>query len=95
MFYYRTGQLIAEMAQAMHGFDTMVFTAGIGENSSTMRMGIARELAWLGVRVDETSNAVRSDEPYAISADDSAVKVLVVPTNEELMIALDVEELLG
>ena len=95
MFYYRTSQLIAEMAQAMHGFDTMVFTAGIGENSSTMRMGVARELAWLGVKMDEARNAVRSDEPRVISADDSAVKVLVVPTNEELMIALDVEELLG
>ncbi|SEH58846.1 MULTISPECIES: acetate/propionate family kinase [Atopobiaceae] len=94
MFYYRTSQLIAEMAQSLHGFDTMVFTAGIGENSSSMRLGVAKELEWLGVKIDEEKNSVRSGEPRVISTDDSAVKVLVVPTNEELMIALDVEELL-
>lgn len=95
MFYYRTSQLIAEMAQSMHGFDTMVFTAGIGENSAEMRYGVAHELEWLGVKIDPEKNAVRSGEPRIISSDDSSVKVLVVPTNEELMIALDVEELLG
>ena len=95
MFYYRTSQLIAEMAQSMHGLDTMVFTAGIGENSDIMRLGVARELEWLGVRLDEGANKVRSGEPRVISIPDSKVKVLVVPTNEELMIAMDVEELLG
>ena len=95
MFYYRTSQLIAEMAQSMHGFDTMVFTAGIGENSAEMRYGVAHELEWLGVKIDPEKNAVRSGDPRIISTDDSYVKVLVVPTNEELMIALDVEALLG
>ncbi|WP_072499548.1 acetate/propionate family kinase [Olsenella phocaeensis] len=95
MFYYRTSQLVAEMAQSMHGFDTMVFTAGIGENSDIMRLGVAKELEWLGVKIDEEANKVRSGEPRVISAPDSRVKVLVVPTNEELMIAMDVEELLG
>ena len=95
MFYYRTSQLIAEMAQSMHGFDTMVFTAGIGENSAEMRYGVAHELEWLGVKIDPGKNAVRSGGPRIISTDDSSVKVLVVPTNEELMIALDVEALLG
>ena len=95
MFYYRTSQLIAEMAQSMHGFDTMVFTAGIGENSDIMRLGVARELEWLGVKLDEQANAVRSGEPRVISTEDSAIKVLVIPTNEELMIAMDVEDLLG
>ena len=95
MFYYRTSQLIAEMAQSMHGFDTMVFTAGIGENSAEMRYGVAHELEWLGVKIDPAKNAVRSGDPRIISTDDSSVKVLVVPTNEELMIALDVEELLS
>ena len=95
MFYYRTSQLIAEMAQSMHGFDTMVFTAGIGENSAEMRLGVAKELEWLGVKIDPAKNAVRSGDPRIISTDDSSVKVLVVPTNEELMIALDVEALLG
>ena len=95
MFYYRTSQLIAEMAQSMHGFDTMVFTAGIGENSAEMRYGVAHELEWLGVKIDPAKNAVRSGDPRIISTDDSSVKVLVVPTNEELMITLDVEALLG
>ena len=95
MFYYRTSQLIAEMAQSMHGFDPMVFTAGIGENSAEMRYGVAHELEWLGVKIDPAKNAVRSGDPRIISTDDSSVKVLVVPTNEELMIALDVEALLG
>jgi acetate kinase len=95
MFYYRTSQLIAEMAQSMHGFDTMAFSAGIGENSAEMRLGVAKELEWLGVKIDEKKNEVRSDEPRVISTDDSKVKVLVVPTNEELMIALDVEALLS
>ena len=95
MFYYRTSQLIAEMAQSMHGFDTMVFTAGIGENSAEMRYGVAHELEWLGVKIDPEKNAVRSGGPRIISTEDSSVKVLVVPTNEELMIALDVEALLG
>ena len=81
MFYYRTSQLIAEMAQSMHGFDTMTFSAGIGENSAEMRLGVAKELEWLGVKIDEKKNEVRSDEPRVISTDDSKVKVLVVPTN--------------
>lgn len=95
MFYYRTAQLIAEMAQSMHGFDTMAFSAGIGENSAEMRQGVADELSWLGVKIDEKANAIRSDEPRVISTPDSKIRVLVVPTNEEYMIALDVEELLG
>ena len=95
MFYYRTAQLFCSMSQAMAGVDTMTFSAGIGENSATMRAGVARELEWLGVKIDPEKNAVRSDDVRDISAADSKVRVLVVPTNEEYMIALDVEEILG
>ena len=95
MFYYRTAQLFAEMAASMEGVDTMAFTAGIGENSATMRQGVADRLARMGVKIDPELNAIRSDDPRVISTPDSAIKVLVVPTNEELMIALDVKELLG
>ena len=95
MFYYRTSQLIMEMAQAMHGFDAMAFSAGIGENSDEMRLGVVKELEWMGVKIDEEKNKVRSGEIRDISAPDSKVRVLVVPTNEEYMIALDVQELLG
>jgi len=95
MFYYRCGQLIMEMAQSLKGFDAMAFSAGIGENSPTMRLGVAKELEWMGVKIDEELNAIRSDEPRIISTPDSKIRVLVVPTNEEYMIALDVAELLG
>ena len=95
MFYYRTAQLTAEMVCSMEGVDTMAFTAGIGENSAEMRQGVADRLAWMGVKLDPELNAIRSDDPRVISAPDSKVKVLVVPTNEEYMIALDVAELLG
>lgn len=95
MFYYRTSQLFAEMAASMEGVDTMAFTAGIGENSVTMRQGVADRLAWMGVKIDPELNAIRSDDPRVISTPDSKIRVLVVPTNEELMIALDVEALLG
>ena len=95
MFYYRTSQLFAEMAASMEGVDTMVFTAGIGENSDEMRAGVAKRLEWMGLKIDAEKNAVRSGEPRVISTDDSAITALVVPTNEEYMIALDVEELLG
>ena len=95
MFYYRTAQLTAEMVCSMEGVDTMAFTAGIGENSATMRQGVADRLAWMGVKLDPELNAIRSDDPRMISTPDSKVKVLVVPTNEEYMIALDVAELLG
>ena len=95
MFYYRTAQLTAEMVCSMEGVDTMAFTAGIGENSAEMRQGVVDRLAWMGVKLDPELNAIRSDDPRVISAPDSKVKVLVVPTNEEYMIALDVAELLG
>ena len=95
MFCYRTSQLFAEMAASMQGVDTMVFTAGIGENSDELRAGVAERLGWMGVEIDPELNKVRSDEPRVISTPDSKIRVLVVPTNEELMIALDVEALLG
>ena len=60
-----------------------------------MRLGVVKELEWMGVKIDEEKNKVRSGEIRDISASDSKVRVLVVPTNEEYMIALDVQELLG
>ena len=95
MFSYRVGQLFAEMAASMGGVDTMAFTAGIGENSVELRQRVADKLAWLGVEIDPELNAVRSDDPRVISTPNSKITCLVVPTNEELMIALDVEALLG
>jgi len=95
MFAYRTAQLVCEMAQANEGVDTIAFSAGIGENSATMRAEVIKKLGWLGAKIDPEKNAIRSDEVRVISSDDSKITVLVVPTNEEYMIALDVAELLG
>jgi acetate kinase len=67
----------------------MAFSAGIGENSDVMRAGVAKELEWMGVKLDPEKNKVRSGEPRVISTPDSKIKVLVVPTNEELLIARD------
>ena len=92
---YRVAQLFCEMAAALEGVDTMAFSAGIGENSSTMRAMVCDRLEWLGVKIDPEKNAVRSGEVRDISAPDSKIRVLVVPTNEEYMIALDVAELIG
>lgn len=95
MFAYRTAQLILEMAQAMEGVDVIVFSAGIGENSSVMRAEIVKKLNWIGAEIDEEKNEVRSDESRSIASTSSKIEILVVPTNEELMIALDVCRLLS
>ena len=95
VFTYRAASQAACMVQAMQGVDTIAFTAGIGENSAFMRAEVAKRLEWLGAKIDEEKNAVRSGDPRDISAADSKIRVLVVPTDEEYMIALDVQELLG
>ncbi len=88
MFCYSVKKLIGAYAAAMGGVDAVVFTAGVGENSANERMAIASGLEFMGIRMDPDANAVRGKEAI-ISAIDSKVKVLLIPTNEELMIALD------
>ena len=83
-FAYRVGLYAGMLAAALGGIDAFVFTAGIGENSPTMRARIAKKLEWLGAALDPGANA-RGD--MLISRPDSRVAVCVVPTNEELMIA--------
>ena len=78
------GAYIAEM----NGVDAIVFTAGVGENSGSMRQGICNYLGYLGITVDAEANGQRGEE-IQISTADSKVKVFVIPTNEELMIARD------
>ena len=72
----------------MGGVDAVIFTAGVGENSAGQRLDIAGGLEFMGVKMDAEANKVRGKETV-ISAADSKVKVLLIPTNEELMIALD------
>jgi acetate kinase len=83
-FAYRAGLCAGMLAAALGGVDAFVFTAGIGENSPSMRTRIAKQLAWLGVALDEEANA---EGRQTISRVGSRISVLVIPTNEELMIA--------
>lgn len=83
------------MTFTMGGVDVLAFTAGCGENSEYIREHSLKGLEGLGFKLDLAKNSVHSDEVREISADDSKVKILVCPTNEELMIALDVQRIVG
>jgi acetate kinase len=83
-FVYRIGLSAGMLAAALGGLDAFVFTAGIGENSAIVRERVAHKLEWLGARLDPDANAPAK---LLISRSDSAVKLYVVPTDEELMIA--------
>jgi len=89
MFCYRLRKYVGAYAAAMNGLDVLVFTAGIGENSAHVRKSVCEGLTFLGVQLDEAANQRHSKDARFISAPDSRVKVLVVPTNEELIIARD------
>jgi acetate kinase len=86
-YAYRVRKYIGAYMAALGGLDILVFTAGVGENSNTMRASIVEGLDGIGIKICPEKNKVRSPEPRVISADDSKVKVQVVPTNEELAIA--------
>ncbi|MBQ4206879.1 MAG: acetate kinase, partial [Clostridia bacterium] len=83
---------IGGFAAAMGGIDAVVFTGGIGENNPQYRTRVAEKLAFLGTEIDEVPNALRGKE-VEISTPESALKLLVIPTDEELMIAEDTYEL--
>ena len=89
MYVYRLKKYIGAYAAAMNGVDAIVFTAGVGENSSVLRKAVLSGLTFLGIELDAERNSQRSKEPREISTHDSRVKALVVPTNEELLIARD------
>jgi len=91
-FVYRVAKEIGALTAVLGGLDGLVFTAGIGENSPEIRQRICTASAWLGIEVDEAANASRETK---ISTTRSAVPVLVIPTNEELMIARHTGSLLG
>ena len=93
-FQYSVKKLVGAYAAAMGGVDAIVFTAGVGENDAVTRMAIASGLEFMGVKMDADANNIRGKEAV-ISAADSKVKVLLIPTNEELMIARDTAEIVG
>ena len=93
MYFYRIKKYVGAYAAAMGGVDTIVFTAGVGENQANMREEVCRNMEWMGVKLDVEKNAGIHGEEAIISTPDSKVKVVVVPTDEELMIATDTMEL--
>ena len=92
VFCYKVTKRIGSCAAAMGGLDAVVFTAGVGENSASLRAKIMEGLEFLGLKLDPEKNNVRSKETI-ISTDDSPNKILLIPTNEELVIALDTARL--
>ncbi len=89
MYEYRIRKYIGAFIAVMDGIDAIIFTAGVGENSDTLRKALADHLTYLGIEIDDKVNRTRSKEVRRISTSDSKVEVLIVPTNEELMIARD------
>ena len=93
MFYYSVKKLIGSYAAAMGGVDAVVFTAGIGENDTAARASIVDGLEFMGIKIDAEKNKKRG-EAIDVTADGATVKTFVIPTNEELMIALDTKRLI-
>ena len=94
MFVYAIKRYIGYYAAAMGGIDALVFTAGVGENDGVMRKEMTDGLEFMGIKINEEKNKTRGEE-IDISADGARVKTLVIPTNEELMIALETKALVG
>ncbi len=92
MFHYSVAKTVGSYAAAMNGVDGIIFTAGIGENSASTRAAICEYLTYLGIEICPECNAKRGED-IVISTADSKVKVMVIPTNEELVIARDTKEL--
>lgn len=94
MYFYRIKKYIGAYAAALGGVDVIVFTGGVGENQASARWGACSGLEFMGVKLDAEKNKVRGEE-VVISTDDSKVKVVVIPTDEELMIASDTMAILN
>ena len=88
MYFYRIKKYIGAYAAALGGVDVILFTGGVGENQASCRAGVCEGLEFMGVKIDAAKNKVRGEEAI-ISSDDSKVKVVVIPTDEELLIASD------
>jgi acetate kinase len=94
MYFYRIKKYIGAYAAALGGVDIIVFTGGVGENQQTCRAGVCKGLEFIGVEIDAERNKVRGEEAI-LSTDASRVKVVCIPTDEELMIASDTVAILN
>ena len=92
IFCYKVAKYIGSYIAALHGEDAIAFTAGDGENDSVVRKMVIEYFDYMGIKLDEEENNKRGDDRY-ISTSDSSVKILVIPTNEELRIARETQEL--
>lgn len=95
MYIYRIIKYIGAYTAVLNGVDIIVFTGGVGENQQPLREAVCEHLSYLGVKIDDAVNASSRGEEKVISAADSKVKVVVIPTDEELMIARDTEAIVN
>lgn len=95
IFCYRIRKYIGAYLAAMNGTDAIIFTGGIGENSAEIRALICNELSWLGIEINSELNENKGLEgERQINSENSRIKVFVIPTNEELLIARDTARLI-
>lgn len=95
MYFYRIKKYVGAYAAALGGCDVLVFTAGVGENQSDLRQEVCRNMEFMGIKIDNEKNAKTRGEEIELSTPDSRVKVVIIPTDEELMIATDTMELVS
>jgi len=95
IYNYRIKKYIGSYIAAMGGLDILIFTGGIGENADETRSEILKNMEFLGIRIDENKNKGLQGREQVFSTDDSPVTVIVIPTDEELMIALDTEKIVA
>ncbi|MDR0810947.1 MAG: acetate/propionate family kinase, partial [Paludibacter sp.] len=94
MYEYRIKKYIGSYLATLNGVDVLVFTGGVGENQTALRKDVCSNFAFMGVEIDEKANSVRGQE-ILISTPQSSVKVVVIPTDEEFMIASDTVKIVG
>ncbi|MCC8171043.1 MAG: acetate kinase [Parabacteroides sp.] len=95
VYNYRIKKYVGEYAAALGGLDILVFTGGVGENQWATRTAVCKDMEFMGIKLDESRNTGMRGQEMVISAPDSKVTVMVVPTDEELTIAADTMEILG
>jgi acetate kinase len=95
MFVYRIKHYIGAYIAKMNGCDILIFTAGIGENSTLLRELVCSDMDYLGVKLDTEKNKELESNEGVISTDDSKVTVMCVPTNEELLIARETAHIIS
>jgi acetate kinase len=91
---YRIKKYIGSYTAALNGLDAIIFTAGIGENSAYMRKLVCTDMDYFGIKLDQSENETRSKDIREINTPNSKTKILVIPTNEEIEIAIQSYELL-